>query len=260
MVTGNPRIRKFVSPVSFRMLVKDKGGFTLGTQGSSGIPIEVQLNASVKSYNKTMKHVYNKTNTRTGIHLTFWGMQADVIEATCTTGVFMNQLGLTDFSSSILQNSELTDLLAEGFAHVVDANNGDVVIANAAMKQNTNMSPSAFRVAAQDAFVELLSIFKSNGNIWFRPNNYTGRLNDKDQAGISAWSPQTGVTTQQGNSRNNDVMTRGYIAMNLKDNTYLGYFKSLSWQMDAEHPFQWTFNFVFQVERTITLLEYPRLT
>lgn len=45
--------------------------------------------------------------------------------------------------------------------------------------------------------------------------------------------------------------------MNYRNNKYLGYFKSLSWTMDAEHPFQWKFNFTFQVERTLTAYFYP---
>jgi hypothetical protein len=263
LVTGNPRIRKFVAPVAFRMLLKqpekDGGGFTLSNPRTKEA-IEVQLNASVQSFNKSSKHIYNKTNTRTGIHMTFWGMQADVIEATATTGVFMNQLGLTDFLSTSLQNAELIKLLSEGFQHTTNADTGDVQIAQSVQQTHTNGSTSAFRVAAQDAFVELLSLFKSNGNVYFRRSNYTGYLQGNDQAGVSAWSPKTGLTSQQGNSRNNDVMTRGYIAMQLKNNTYLGYFKSLEWTMDANDPFQWKFHFVFQVERTITVLQYPELT
>ena len=257
LVTGNPRIRSFVTPVSFKMLI---GGGTLSTNGLSGTPIEVQLNASVKSFSKSSKHIFNKKNTRTGIHITFWGQQADMIEAQCSTGVFMNQLGLTDFLSTAVVNDEVIKLLNEGFAHTIDGVTGDVDVAQAAIQQKTSAAPSSFRVAAQDAFVELLSLFKNNGNVYFRKDNYTGQLSDNDQAGISAWSPSTGLTTQQGNSRNNDVMTRGAIAMQLKNTTYLGYFKSLAWTQDANNPFQWTFNFVFQVERTITVLEYPRLS
>lgn len=263
LVTGNPRIRRFVTPVSFRIILKElNGGGVLSVPDGrphAGEPIEIRLNASLSTYRKTSKHIYSKTNTRTGFHISFWGMQADVIEAEGSTGVFMNQMGITDFMSTSIQNDELTALLAKGFAHVVDANTGDVEIANAAIQKNTNTSDSSFRVAAQDAFVELLSLFKNNGNVYFRRDNYTGQLGDNDQAGVSAWSSQTGLSSQQGNSRNNDVMTRGYIAMQLKNNTYLGYFKNLSWTMDANAPFQWKFSFSFQVERTISLLEYPRL-
>lgn len=255
MVIGNKRIRGFVAPVTFRMLIN---GVPLSTQGLTGTPIEVQLNASVKSWNKTMKHVYTKTPTRTGFNLTLWGQQADMIEAQCSTGVFMNQLGITDFLSTAQVSQDLIQLLNSGFAHTVDDATGDIDVVNKVIQSQTNNQPSAFRVAAQDAFVELLSLFKSNGNVWFRKDNYTGSFSGNDQAGVSAWSPQTGVSTQQGNSRNNDVLTRGHIAMQLKNTTYLGYFKSLSWTQDAANPFQWNFNFVFQVERTIDLLEYPR--
>jgi hypothetical protein len=255
LLTGNPRIRGFVAPVSFRMLVT---GTLLFTQGLSGTPIEVQLNASVKTYSKTSKHVYHKTNTRTGMHVTLWGQEADTIEATGTTGVFMNQLGLTDFLSTSNVGDDLIQLLNDGFAHTFDTQTGEVQVAQAVQNQMTSGSPGSFRVAAQDAFVEFLSLFKSNGNVWFHKDNYTGTLSQSDQAGIAAWSPATGLSNQQGNARNNDVLTRGFIAMQLKESTYLGYFKSLSWKQDAKNPFQWTFNFVFKVERTISVVGYPR--
>jgi hypothetical protein len=38
---------------------------------------------------------------------------------------------------------------------------------------------------------------------------------------------------------------------------YLGYFKSLTWAMDAATPFAWAFNFVFQVEKTYSALYFP---
>jgi len=45
--------------------------------------------------------------------------------------------------------------------------------------------------------------------------------------------------------------------MSYRNNLYLGYFKSLSWTMDAEKPFQWIFHFTFQVEKTLTAYYYP---
>ena len=45
--------------------------------------------------------------------------------------------------------------------------------------------------------------------------------------------------------------------MKFKGTTYLGYFKSLTWQMDADNPFQWTFSFTFQVEKTIGYIFSP---
>jgi len=237
--------------------VGDKFGPPLSTKGTTGTPIQIQLNASVKSYSKTSKHVFNKQPSRTGIHVTMWGQQADIIEAQCSTGVFMNQLGLTDFLSTANVSADVIQLLSSGFAHTIDANTGDVDVATKTIQANTS-GQSAFRVAAQDAFVELLSLFKNNGNVWYRSDNSTGSLTGDEQAGVAAWSPTLGVSSQQGNSRNNDVMTRGAIAMQLKESTYLGYFKSLTWTQDANSPFSWSFSFVFQVERTITVLSYPR--
>jgi len=53
-------------------------------------------------------------------------------------------------------------------------------------------------------------------------------------------------------------MTRGFVAMKYRNNVYLGYFKTLSWTQDAENPFQWHFNFTFQVEKTYTALNFPQ--
>jgi hypothetical protein len=257
LLTGNPRLRSFVTPVVFKMLIRENGVKPLSNPRTEK-PIEIQLNASVKSYNKTSKHVFNKTNTRTGMHITMWGQQADMIEAQCSTGVFMNQLGITDFLSTANVGDDLIKLLSQGFAHTVDDVTGDLQIAQKTIQQKTYGGPSSLRVAAQDAFVEFLSLFKSNGTVWFRKDNYTGSLSENDQAGVSAWSPTTGLSSHQGNARNNDVMTRGYVAMQLKESTYLGFFKSLSWTQDANNPFQWHFNFAFQIERTLSVLGYPR--
>jgi hypothetical protein len=169
----------------------------------------------------------------------------------------MNQLGLTDFLSTANVSDDLINLLGRGFSHTFDEDTGNIEVSNSTLEQFTSGGPGAFRVAAQDAFIEFLSLFKSNGNVWFRKDNYTGALSEHDQAGVSAWSPTLGLSSQQGNARNNDVMTRGSIAMSLKDSTYLGYFKSLSWVFSADKPFSWDFNFVFQVERTISILAYP---
>jgi hypothetical protein len=262
LVTGNKRIRSFVTPVSFVLILKNKNGVALCNQSTAdgtahGQPIQVQLNASIRNFQKTSKHVYNKQQGRTGWHVTMWGMQADLIEGQCTTGVFMNQLGLTDFLSTAQVSTDLVAVLNKGFWALETDSAGDVQVENAEGNQMFSGSTSSFRVAAQDAFVELLSLFKNNGNIWFRTDNNTGSLSGDQMSGVSAWSPTLGISSQQGHSRNNDVFARGAIAMTLKDSTYLGYFKSLQWTQDAKDPFQWHFSFVFQVERTITLLELP---
>jgi hypothetical protein len=115
------------------------------------------------------------------------------------------------------------------------------------------------RVAAQDAFAEFLALFKMNGNVWHWSKNYQTNQSEIDSTGTSenAWSSATGLSLTQMNARNNDVLSRGYVVMKFRSDTYLGYFKALSWVMDAARPFQWTFNFTFQVEKTISLMYAP---
>jgi hypothetical protein len=256
LLTGNPRVRSFVTPVAFQLLLKEKGGFSLSNP-ATGEPIEVQLNASLKSFNISSKHIFHKQNTRTAFHITMWGMQPDLIEGQGSTGVFMNQFGLTDFLSTGEITDEIRDIVSKGFTHSAADSTSGVNIVNATADNPPELSNGMFRVAAQDAFVEFLSLFKNNGNVWFYNKNYNGYVEGRDPAGPAAWSPKVGGSNSQLAARNNDVMTKGYIAMKLKDTTYLGYFKSLSWTMDAKNPFQWNFNFVFQVERTLGFVFYP---
>ena len=49
-----------------------------------------------------------------------------------------------------------------------------------------------------------------------------------------------------------------YVAMKIRNNVYLGYFKSLSWTQDASKPFHWNFEFTFQVEKTVVSMYYPQ--
>lgn len=272
MVTGNRHTRETVTPVAFNIILNDNNGpFTLSSQGQTGTPIDVQLNTSLQDYSISMKHVYFKQPSRTGFHLTLWGMQADIITGRGSTGIMMNQLGLTDFMSVANVTQDLIDLVTSGFQHTSDTNSsqpnfaadGTILdsspdIFTQTVQRQTSAIPSSFRVAAQDAFNELLQLFKMNGVVWFYNANYNNQLTEQDQSGPSAWSPKLGGSSQQIHGRNNDVMTRGSIVMKLEGNSYQGYFKTLSWTQDAEKPFQWNFNFVFQVERTSTLLYYPR--
>jgi hypothetical protein len=82
LITGNPRLRKEVQPVTFKIFLED---FILSDQGRTGRPIEIQLNASMKSYNLTQKHLcfphYNVGNAgryvrgimyNRGIHESIW--------------------------------------------------------------------------------------------------------------------------------------------------------------------------------------------
>ena len=322
LVTGNPRVRGSVEPVVFEVMLKGRDEYILSSSGRKGdttvpgAPIQVQLNASLKSINTTMKHVYTPKRTRTGWHITMWGMQADLIEGTCTTGVFMNQLGLTDFFSTSALSNEVTQVVASGFRSVSQGEGSyplvgipipqtftDVITDPATGQEYTDSTQlytnyrlggqqassvqsavvteqnadqlqrllntasghdpaKAFRVAAQDAFQEFLSLFKNNGIVWF--NTLSQPIGAKsqgsqvsEQVGVDEWSPQTALSATSMNARNNDVMTRGSIIMKLKGTTYLGYFKSLNWQMDAANPFQWTFSFVFQVEKTLGYIFTP---
>jgi hypothetical protein len=321
LVTGNPKVRGSVEPVVFEVMLKGRDEYILSTSSQKGdttvpgVPIQVQLNASLKSINTTMKHVFTPKRTRTGWHICMWGMQADLIEGACTTGVFMNQLGLTDFFSTSILSNDLIQAVTSGFKSVSQGTGSfptvgipipqtftDVYTDPATGRTFTNstqlytnyrlgnqQSPSvqssivtqqnadevnrylssgghdpakAFRIAAQDAFQEFLSLFKNNGIVWFNTASQPIGAKNPDsqvseQVGVDEWSPQTAMSATSINARNNDVMTRGSIIMKLKGTTYLGYFKSLNWQMSAMKPFSWDFSFVFQVEKTLGYIFTP---
>ena len=269
LLTGNRHIRQTVQPVSFTVFLSQVTGEMLINPNTLK-PIELQLNCSLTQFELQSKHVYNHTPSRTGQHLTFWGMQPDLISGSGSTGVFMNQFGITDFFSVAQPNDDIAQLIQQGFAHLFVLNNsagpqastGTVVTDNVANQNAWTAitganSQTAFRVAAQDAFVEFMKLFQMNGNVWLHNPNNAGYNTGQEQSSPSGWSPQTGLHTLQHNARNNDVLSRGYIAMKHKNNVYLGYFKSLSWAMDAEKPFAWTFNFTFQVEKTYSALYFP---
>ena len=296
LVTGNPGVRQRVQPVSF-VVYLDRSGTssspaqTLNPQDAQGNivgtagPVQLQLNTSLHDISIQSKHVFNRTPSRTGMHVTLWGMQPDLITGNGTTGVFMNQFGLTDYFSVATINEDTLALLTAGLTHNFVGNTvplfgrssaglptGDVVVAPsgsnipdgqhqeaiaALNRLDLDYPAEAFRVAAQDCFVEFLKLFQMNGNVWYWTPNYTGSTTGQDQHSPNAWSPQTGVSTHMQHARNNDVMTRGYVALKYRATTYLGYFKSLTWTQDATSPFQWKFNFAFQAERTIAAQYYP---
>jgi hypothetical protein len=306
LLTGNPRGRKQVDPVVFEVILRDEKGTLLPDMRYGDEPLQLQLNASMKSISVSSKHVYHQQRTRTGWHMTLWGMQADVIEGSCTTGVFMNQFGLTHLYSISKPSEALQQLLTSGFSlneshdTPMDADGG-ILADTSGSTDNNGVSVAettgglgklvklrnstgdasldyvtvgddytkllnqrgvakntALRVAAQDAFAEFLALFKMNGNVWFWDRLYKMGVSEMYDSGPAAWSEKMGVTSMQMHAKNNDVITRGYVVMKFKANTYMGYFKNLSWTMDAETPFQWTFNFTFQVERTLNQLYLPR--
>jgi hypothetical protein len=278
LVTGNPAIRKRVQPVSFVIYLDQQMGQQLrvpdSTGAPSGAPIELQLNTSLTTFSINSRHVYNRQPSRTGQHITFWGMQPDLITGSGSTGVMMNQFGLTDFFSVANIGPDVAQLISSGFSHSFRQNavniqngvnsTGEVFVGGVAGGNQTasqvinnlelNNPNEALRVAAQDCFVEFLKLFQMNGNRWYYTPNYSGSTTGQDQMAPNAFSPQTGITSFMQHQRNNDVMTRGYVAMKYRSTIYLGYFKTLNWSQDAESPFQWKFDFSFQVERTYSAL------
>ena len=52
-------------------------------------------------------------------------------------------------------------------------------------------------------------------------------------------------------------MVRGQVVMNFRNSSYYGYFKNLTWSLDAKNPYRWNFTFTFQVESTCTKLVVP---
>jgi hypothetical protein len=249
LVRGTKGLAAFAPPVYFQVLLPN--GQALGHPGAA--PVVLRLNASLKTYDIQQSHVVNPTITRTGMMLTMWGMQADLITGTASTGAFMNQLGLTQFMSMSTLDTQTQDLLNQSF---------DLSVGDEAMYKLATQ-PEALRVAAEDCFMEFLALFKNNGVVYFQPTNqqaqtvYSGTVNTTQQTGVTAWSPLAGSSTYEAAYLNNDVLTRGEVVFNFGNNTYYGYFKSLSWRMDAEKPYQWDFNFVFQVEHTYSQTFLP---
>jgi hypothetical protein len=253
LITGNPKVRQQVQPVTFMVYLDRNQKQTLHVPNTTQ-PIILQLNCSMKDFSLQSKHIYNRTPSRTGMHVTFWGMQADILQGTCTTGVFMNQFGLTDYMSTAQVPSSVQQQVRQVFYHNATTNPN---AGRSALDSSLINIPEALRVAAQDAFMEFLKLFQMNGNIWFHTENYQGVMTEQEQQSFNAWSPKTGASSFQQHSRNNDVMSRGFVAMRYRNNIFLGYFKNLSWTQDASKPFSWDFNFSFQVEKTYTAVYWP---
>ena len=249
-ILGNPQLL-LSSPVTFTINLKefDSTRPLPTTQGGTD-PLVVRLNCSLSEVNVSMKHIINKTNSRTGFHLTFWGMEPDTITGSGSTGVFMNRTGVTEFMST---DGSLEDNGALTTAEQAYGNNPTQL-------QLLKGNDTPLRVAAQDAFLELLATFRNNGIIRYRKDNYlptTSQTIDRLQLQQSVWSEKYGGSNLSRQARTNDIMVKGNVVMRFKSNIYHGYFKSLSWVMDAEHPFHWKFDFTFQVQKTISYAYYP---
>jgi hypothetical protein len=289
LITGNPRLRKEVVPVVFEIVLHDNhtgSDFTLSSQGKTGNAIDIQLNASMTSFSINSKHIFHNQRTRTGFHITLWGMQADMIEGKCSTGVFMNQLGLTDFFSTSTMSDQMKKLVTSGFSLRENPSTynkttkqtallkaggdlGGTFVGGAVNKgdydtivnKQTKQPQEAFRVAAQDAFQEFLSLFKNNGIVWNTggkvPTGGNGSTTNPGSV-VQSWSASNGVSSAQLLARNNDVLSRGHVLMKFKNTAYSGYFKTLSWQIDASKPYSFDFSFTFQVESTMSILYTPK--
>jgi len=115
-----------------------------------------------------------------------------------------------------------------------------------------------YRVAAQDMFAELLALFKYNAITRFKSDNYDGYfIGDREQLDSNTWSEKYGDSKYVAAVRNNDVMRRGYVLMHTDRDTYFGFFKSLNFSEDAEKPFQWNFEFTFQVQKSVKTFVDP---
>jgi hypothetical protein len=257
LVVGNKDLKLIDTPCWFEVNLKQKSSDRLTY---NNVPIKIVLNVSLQDIQVSMAHVMNNRHSRTGFHVTLWGQEPDTISATGTTGVFMNYFGITNMMSldGKASKSQYYNAIIDMFAN----KDGAVDILKIINNEN-----SPLRVAAQDAFIELLSLFKNNGVTRFQPD-IVNRIFPKNKSGagstvigeasrtspkssINPWSPAIGMSLAQATNRSNDVMTRGYVVFRYKNKSYLGYFKDIQFEMDANNPFRWNFNFTFQVEKSL---------
>src|SRR5271154_338359 len=70
LVTGNKSIRASVQPVSFQVFFDRNDPTQILQNPITKAPIEIQLNTSLSSLEISSKHIYNRTPSRTGIHIT----------------------------------------------------------------------------------------------------------------------------------------------------------------------------------------------
>ena len=230
---GNRRLGAVPDAVSFKIhLRRDRGDLLRDSQGR---PIVVRLNVGLKTLGFGSSHQNTVEPTGTGLLVNLWEAKPDMVTATGTTGVFMNQGGLTAIMSSKESAETLQFVDALKMAYRDDANYTKVVQPKA----------NGFRVIAQDAFAELLALFKNNGIIRYLPRDLlygTGVPDLKSEQATTA-----GLTGYQTRHRVGDVMSAGYVSMSYKGRTMLGYFKQFEWSASAESPYRWDFSFTFRV-------------
>lgn len=245
LVVGNKNIKNMRS-VWFQVLVSETEPLS-ATPG--GPPLELRLNCSLASLDLTMKHKMSKTNTRTGMHVCLWGMEPDIVQASGSTGAWMNQYGLTTFMSTRKAgvSAQMEAFVAQSTGGPSDGTSPDFRF----------KSKQPYRVAAQDAFAELLALFKYNSIYRYKTDHYDGYFQGRTGLGDNLWSEKFGSSLSAAAARNGDVMYRGSVLMGTKDDVYSGYFKSLNFVEDAERPNRWNFTMSFQVQSKLTVTGSP---
>ena len=258
LITGNPHLREIATPITFSINLTEFDSSTALSPGlQGGTPVELRLNCSLSRFNLTMKHIVNKSNTRTGFHLTFWGMEPDVISGSGSTGVFMNYFGVTSLMSLEDTPDDLKTKINS--LYTSPSKNTSVQFEPGTAAELT--SDGGMRVAAQDAFIELLALFRNNGLIRYDNPNLFNDSNldlEREQHNQNTYSEKYGDSTYTRMARKNDIMVKGNVDFHYKNNLYQGYFKSLSWMLDSENPFQWQFDFIFQVQKTFSQVYYTK--
>jgi hypothetical protein len=292
---ANPMLKSY-KPITFKVQTREFGESNFLPADADGEePAVIALNCSLAEMNVSSKQIYQRTATRTGMHITLWGAEPDTISGSGVTGAWMNYFGLTSFMST--KRSSMPQELIDYLMFRFDGDNSCIGLsANSAKgarfpeQQHSNLlsgwfddptadpllpkgwdkgdsgytdtqflngSEELLRVAAQDAFAEIIALFKYNAITRFKADNYDGYFSDRDQGGANVWSEKYGDSKYRMAVRNNDVMYRGFVVLNTPDGVYQGFFKSLTFSEDANRPYLWNFDFVFQVQRTIKVVRLP---
>ena len=248
-------------------------------------PITVELNCSLSRMNIETRHVINKNPTRTGMHVTLWGAEPDMIQGSGSTGAWMNRFGLAtwmsttkmgmpssiedyidqiftqDSNRSVMPNMRSTQQITNGLELSTAVARANQAIDHQGTLNSDGVQGQPYRVAAQDMFAELLALFKYNAITRYKTDNYDGFfMGDREQLDSNTWSEKYGDSKYIAAARNNDVMRRGYVVMNTNRDTFLGFFKSLNFTEDTSKPYRWNFDFSFQVQKTIKTFAGSALT
>ena len=231
-IVGNPNLQKVDDAITFAIQLDQNALGNLKVRPDNNAPdLLIRLNVGVSSLSTGAAHQNSVQPTGSGLLLTLWDSKLDMISAQGTTGVFMNQFGLTALMSSRGSAEAL------GFGDLMQSVYDQSPKTLAAKTNAVNK----FRVAAQDAFIELMALFKNNGLQRQIPMPKSEADNDL------AWVQATGLTGYQMRARVGDVMKAGYVVMNYKGRILRGRFKSFEWSANAESPYRWDYSFTFRV-------------